>query len=107
MKLTARIERYARALRAATAPRVDVGLVWTECETSVHRTGAAGELVAVDLYLDGEVDGGTLHGRTVERLTVDAADLGFVYCSSGARIGRILPSHTRGVLHWEPITDVG
>jgi hypothetical protein len=65
-------------------------VVWSEAETLVDRPPCAGESVACDLFVVGDAsDLTSLYVRSVERFTRDPLDLGTVFDSAGAEIGRI------------------
>jgi len=91
LKQVRRIEqkRLAAAAGAGVSLVGPVALCWSVDEARVGRPLVAGEFLAVDVHRV-RVDGLAWEIRTVERVTSDSADLGFVYDASGSRVGRVV-----------------
>jgi len=91
MRLTRAVERLeASAAQAREAEPKGIGLVWTADDMRVEAEDLRpGEYIACDLVMREELDGAVSLGSCRERVTADVADLGAVYDSSGARIGRV------------------
>lgn len=89
-----RLIRSVKKLERAAAARAEKlkgkawGLVWSESEVLLGRELEPGESLAVDVYTVEELDGASI-AKTRERATSDVKDLGNVYGTDGALIGRV------------------
>jgi hypothetical protein len=93
VKAVARLEASGAA--SALAPR-RVGMCWTRHDERVEaRSLAPGELIAADVYVDGD------YWSICERVTSDAADLGIVYRANGPRLGIVVALDGSRV-RWRP-----
>jgi hypothetical protein len=63
--------------------------VWSRDDLRIAGGLDPGELVAVDMYVLAPEGESPAAVRMVERVTLDASDLGFVYDAAGALVGRM------------------
>ena len=77
--------------RASTVKRAaaGVGIVWSRDDLRVTSELEPGELAAVDMHVAVPEGESPAVVRMVERVTLDASDLGFVYDAAGLVAGRM------------------
>lgn len=111
MKLLKRVESIERRAARESAPADECQMCWSSAHVRVPRESvSAGSYIAADVTLGERVDvdaatgqGGTDFVSVVERVTSDAADLGFVYSARGSVVGE-LTALKGSLLEWRYYT---